>query len=908
MSKLRDVIFFFIFLVITASPLHAQLPEVSGGVGYLASIQSAEGTWGADSSTVDTTTTTISVLETLKLLNQTSGSAYLAGSSWLQGQSFQGIDPVAGRIRALSFTDVSAETLITAFDKFKGAWGGDDEYEPNNIDTSFALQALKTVNYPDEAIISSALTFLTSTQNPDGGWGFAFGDDSSVYSTALVSMTIQKFPQTISLASALYKATEFLLAQQNVDGGFGRPVSNAHETALAYTALVAVSTDATVLGKAVGCLSSTQSADGSWNNDPYSTALALQAFYYSEKKPALPTPPTTGTVIGKVISAVGGEALAGVAISLSGGPELATIADESGAFKLVDVPQGSQHLFLSLSGFTTSTATATVTAGTIANLGTFTLAATSTTGIIQGIVTDATTHLPLNGVVISVVGGGIWTVVTAADGSFRIESVIPGAVTLTATMEGYPSLTGIGEVTVGGILVFSPALSTSPSATLAGGLRGRVVDAASDLPIAGATVTLTKAESRYTSTTTADGIFSMPDIEPGNYLINFKAFGYYDQTGSLLLNISAGSVTNWDAKLNIAPTTTTISGKVTESTTGIPIVDAVVSVVGTDLTTKTDASGLYTMEGVNALEFKVKASALGYDTLEYPILSPYHDFLLVDFSLNPSRTGNVGIVSFKADKENYEAYSDVAITTELLNTDALPSTVLVGLSILTSQGEVVYDHEVTAPDDNGVSGGELTFPSGIIRPVTTVWNTGQLPPGTYRVIVKIMELPSITGTGSTVVAQRSLNIVIEPTKAVASLVLTPLPRFTNLGAVEQIYLQASIVNRSNVPVEVAFTYEWKNPTGNVVHTGIGTVSVQPSEGAKAVLVDSFPFTFSESGGYPVEAVIIKGPMPINLVGGALSVAPGIRIEPIQSVTPRVVAPNGNTRIKLNIRLKGVESR
>ena len=186
-----------------------------------------------------------------------------------------------------------------------GGWSGDGDSASMINDTTLALQALKAVNYPDQTIIQSAINYLLSTQNADGGFGFYQGDESNVYMTALVSMTLQQFPRTTSIATAINKATSYLIAHQNADGGFGSSPSTVYETALTYIALVGVTTDAMVLGNAINYLTSTQLPNGSWDDDPYSTALALRAL--TSVKPNLaitsnditfsnPTPPAGETI------------------------------------------------------------------------------------------------------------------------------------------------------------------------------------------------------------------------------------------------------------------------------------------------------------------------------------------------------------------------------------------------------------------------------------------------------------------------------------------------------------------------------------------------------------------------------------------------------------------------------------
>jgi subtilase family serine protease len=261
--------------------VQAQLPQVTSGLSYLTSSQIPDGSWRAGSSLVETTTTTVTVLETQKLLNLTGDTAYSTGASWLQGQSMQGVDPIAGRIRALSLTGGSVDALIPLFNPLSGAWGGDIEYETNNLDTSLALQALKAANYPGQSVIFQSLSYLITTQNADGGWGFTKDDDSSVFVTAHVLRTLAQYKTEFLAEPQVNKAVAFLLSRQNPDGGFGSDASTVYETALAFIAVVESgqtgAPQVAPLQNAINYLTASQSANGSWNDDPYSTALALQA-------------------------------------------------------------------------------------------------------------------------------------------------------------------------------------------------------------------------------------------------------------------------------------------------------------------------------------------------------------------------------------------------------------------------------------------------------------------------------------------------------------------------------------------------------------------------------------------------------------------------------------------------------
>lgn len=288
-----------LYLVVFAAIAQAQLPQISSGLSYLTSSQNPDDTWEAGTSPVEATSITASVLETLKMLNQTAGTSYTTGIAWLQGQSPQEFGYIAERIRALTLTDGSQQFLLSALDHISGAWGGDAGDETDILDTTLALQALKAANYTDQAVIFGAINYLLSTQKTDGGWGFTQKDDSNVYISAQVLSTLAQYKNTYFMDQQLIIAAAFLLTQQNPDGGFatsagsgqGSSPSNVYETALAFIALIeSGQTQGLPLQNAVNYLTATQSANGSWNDDPYATALALRAL--AHVKPNLAISPS----------------------------------------------------------------------------------------------------------------------------------------------------------------------------------------------------------------------------------------------------------------------------------------------------------------------------------------------------------------------------------------------------------------------------------------------------------------------------------------------------------------------------------------------------------------------------------------------------------------------------------------
>ncbi|MFA5313930.1 MAG: prenyltransferase/squalene oxidase repeat-containing protein, partial [Methanomassiliicoccales archaeon] len=180
----RAILTVLMLQIILASIAFAQTTQVTNGLNYLASTQSADGSWRSGE---EQTIATAETLETLKLFNQSSTANYANALSWLQSQSLESTNHLAERIYILSAGGTDSTTLISYLNTLKKAWGGNGEYSVNNLDTALALQALRTINCSDQTTIKSAISYLLANQNTDGGWGFDNGDESNLYMTAIVS-------------------------------------------------------------------------------------------------------------------------------------------------------------------------------------------------------------------------------------------------------------------------------------------------------------------------------------------------------------------------------------------------------------------------------------------------------------------------------------------------------------------------------------------------------------------------------------------------------------------------------------------------------------------------------------------------------------------------------------------------
>jgi prenyltransferase beta subunit len=280
------LIFVLTIIFIGNNSILAQETTINNGLSWLLSNQDPSGLWGDPTRTPFRDTCT--VIDTLSYLKASNNTSYNNGIQWILNSDAVNIDYLSRRILNLPLSGNASQSdidILISFQNKNGGWGLNYGQLSDVLDTSLALQALKSINYQDQSVISSALGYLISNQNPDGGFGFYAGDDSNVYMTAMVSYILQQFTKTTSIATAINKATAYLISRQNPDGGFGAGSSTVYETSLAYIASVGVTTDATVMGNAINYLTTTQSLNGSWNDDPYSTALAIRAL--ANEKPNL---------------------------------------------------------------------------------------------------------------------------------------------------------------------------------------------------------------------------------------------------------------------------------------------------------------------------------------------------------------------------------------------------------------------------------------------------------------------------------------------------------------------------------------------------------------------------------------------------------------------------------------------
>jgi hypothetical protein len=484
--------------VCAITPVHAQTsPEVTHGLQWLAAQVQVDGSLLNESQSIATPLQNrTEAAQALKLLATLPGSL----TNIISGETEDNTEYLARRIMSLAAAGQNVSAMLsqlTAGQNADGGFGGAASYNSNALDTSWALLAMSVAGQTTQA--SAALDYLKSVQQADGS--FIAGHGADIYTSAYALAAMRFYASAYPLNANIQLLTGYLMAQQSASGNWN---NSSWLTAVVYQGLHDfIPLDPTASAVKANLVSS-QQPDGSWAGDPYATALILRALQLTGVAPASPT---LGIIQGKIIDSQTSLPIANATVSVSGSATAASNTGEDGSFTLNGLQPGTYNLTISLANYGALTTSATVTANQTLNFGTLTLTknAGASTGTIYGVVKDAANGTPLAGVTISGTG---FSVLTNASGAYQVINVTTGDVSISATLPGYLTISTAGHIYAGGTVLYSPQLSTSATTVTASTVTGTIMDAATNLPLAGVTISVTDGVGTHAITSAADGKFS----------------------------------------------------------------------------------------------------------------------------------------------------------------------------------------------------------------------------------------------------------------------------------------------------------------------------------------------------------------------------------------------------------------
>jgi len=283
---------FFMATTVMAAPVDdARLKAMA----WLITHQSGDGSWqGAPGLEM---AETAAAVEALVNAGMTKSDTYAKGVAWLQNHEAYSTDALARQIIALArsgrdTSDLASRLIAWRNDEAspQSSWGAYDHYSTSYPDTAMALEAIKisAASYAEEGY--SVCNIVAQRNTGDGGWPYfvppvGYTQPSRILSTAYSLIVLNRYNTSscgpTAISSVLANGTVWLKAQQKTPGGgFGEGgTGTVLETALAYRALVTVLGvgDAAVVN-AQNFLMAQQQADGGWGGgDALLTTLTLAA-------------------------------------------------------------------------------------------------------------------------------------------------------------------------------------------------------------------------------------------------------------------------------------------------------------------------------------------------------------------------------------------------------------------------------------------------------------------------------------------------------------------------------------------------------------------------------------------------------------------------------------------------------
>lgn len=311
----------------------------------------------------------------------------------------------------------------------------------------------------------------------------------------------------------------------------------------------------------------------------------------------------------------------------------------------------------------------------------------------SGQVTDSVSGSPLNGATVTVVGpngSGTPTTYTATTsgsggnaGKWSIPGVTPaGTYTMTVSLANYGTQTFNIDVSANGPTPRDVALVPNPG-TITGTISGTVASSFTITTSNGASTTIT-ATGPYTISNVTSGTNIVVTPNPPS--------GYQATPTTRTITLTAGGTTaNVDFSIGAIPTGT-ITGTVTDETTGLGLVGATVTATGggNTKTATTDATGAYTI-------------------LNVPIGSP-----ATHYTVTATKT------AWK-DYSNDSTQNNVTVSATGIDLKLWPSN-----CGTTGGGKGSWDC------DNGTGCRTVTDPTGIGVGCSAYDNTNRIRPGTYK--------------------------------------------------------------------------------------------------------------------------------------------------------------------------------
>lgn len=781
----------------------------------------------------------------------------------------------------------SAQRGALAFWETRSAspgWGDFDHYPSTASSTAMVLQAAARRQWRG-APVDAAISFLKSSQLPSGGWNQAPNPESMLVTTYAVD-ALRGYQFTHAVSGSLQSAVNFLIEELTLRGDQW-PL---FQRALVLRAVAPFLSDTSNVTGAVNSLEDSQRLDGSWEADAYTTALAMQALA-AVGNLREPVDRANAAIYGRLVDGATGLPVSGETVRLGGGPAAVQArTDRSGSFFFGALPAGGYTISVQTGGWESVSVMLSVQAREFRSTGDIVLQVPAGTARLSGEVRRADTLETVAGVRLAFSGLDPQIRFSGPDGAFAATfSDLPPAV--TATRAGYESAR-IGLDGVPGnsfIPVMLAALGETP---LAGPLfTGRVLDARSGDPVAGAQVTLSSG-----SLITDDaGHYETSQFAADTEQLQVSAPGYLSVTRNI---VTSGSTLVHAGDVYLRPTAGQVAlvhGTVVHATTGSPIYGARIDLNGQVATASMNGQFSFDVGPGQALPMEV--SAPGFLPISYVLDTDGIGAQGLVFAMQPAGRGNVAVSDWSASATSFDAYQLVQAQAVLANEGAQTTRVLLFAKVYNAADTLVDTFPV--PVDLASGDYALQLAPGEFHSQPVRWFTRNHPPGDYRLVFEVH-----SERGDEVWAERHLPLTIMPTRRIDNARLYATPTALYGDALQPVALYLNMRNRSNVPWVLPVSYSLLAPDGSPVFSGAAEVALSPEALRIEAFLEEPALQLQAPGRYRL-LPSLGGSQTAS--AGVIDRLPDIRIEMDAQLTPEVVTPDGDKVIRATIELQGEEA-